>query len=125
MITQWMLGPVETFTIGNGANGSAVAAVDLRGQYKAVRISCADCSNIPATTALAAMIGYGAGDTLCDLYAENDPATKFLKGDLPTSGTLAFVLTHAQGAQRIRLLLNKNASGGSVVFIVQGLDKGG
>lgn len=124
MINQWAVGPVVTFTIPNGANGSGVTAVDLAGNYKVIVVKCADCQYIAATTGLTAKIGYTGADTVCDLYEQNDPSTKWSKANLPTSGTLAFHLAHATGARRVQLILSNSASGGDVVFEIQGLDRG-
>ena len=115
---------VKTFTIAAAADGSAVAAVDLGSNYKIVTVKCEDCQYIQATTNISAQVGYTPGDTLCNLYDQDDPSTVWSKGALPTSGTLAFVLTHATDAHRLRLVLSKAASGGSVVFKVQGYDQG-
>lgn len=109
---------VETFTIGNGADGSSVDPVEFQYPVGDVVVKCEDCSNIAASTSLTALVGYEGDDTLCDLYEENAPQTQWSKGDLPTSGTLAFRLTHALGTKRLRLVLSNNASGGSVVFTI-------
>ena len=124
MVMEHVVSVPQTFTIANGADGSAVAAVDLGASYKIILIQCTDCSNVAASTNLTALVGYTAADTLSDLYEQDDPSTQWSKGDLPTTGTLAFILTHATGARRLRLVLSNNASGGSVVFTVYGLDKG-
>lgn len=120
--------PVQTFTIANGADGSAVDAVSIGGSpggnYKAVLITCTDCSNIAASTSLTALFDPTGNGTLVDLYEVNDPSTQWSKGDLPTSGTLGFVLTHAFGLWRLRLVLSQNASGGNVVFNIYGIDGG-
>lgn len=123
-IQHWPVGPIETFTIPNAADGSAVAAVDLGGNFKGVLIKCEDCQYIAATTTVGAKVGYTGSDTLSDLYEQDDPGTIYAGGNLPTTGTLAFVLTHAFGVRRIQLILSNNASGGPVVFKIQGLDKG-
>lgn len=114
----------KTFTIASGADGGEVAAVDLGRNYAFIVVKCEDCSNIPSTTSLSAEVGYDTADTLCDLYEQDDPSTEWSKGNLPTSGTLGFLLNHAAGAQRIRLKLSNNASGGNVVFKVYGWDGG-
>lgn len=111
----------QTFTIASGATGSAVTAVDLGRPYREIIIRCEDCSNIQASTNIAALVGYNADDTLCDLYAEDDPGAQWSKGAIPATGTLAFVLKSARGAQYLRLVLSKAASGGSVVFKIRGM----
>lgn len=120
----WGRSDVQTFTIPASADGSAVAEVDLGRNYAFIVVKCEDCSNIPATTTLSAEVGYDDGDTLVDLYEQDDPGTLWESGNLPTSGTLGFLLNHAAGAQRLRLKLSNNASGGSVVFSIYGWDGG-
>lgn len=113
---------LQTFTIANGANGSAVTPLNfLRGHAYYVVI-CEDASFIPATTTLRAQVGYDTGATMLDLYEQNDPATRWTKGSLPVTGTLSFILSHAFGAQYLRFILSNNATGGSVVFKVYGFD---
>lgn len=124
MLSLWARGAAQAFTIANGADGSLVDPVNLGGNFKTIVITCEDASNIPATTGLTALVGYEQADTLADLYEANDPTTKWSKANLPTTGTLAFVLRHAEGARRIRLVMSNNATGGSVVFKVRGFDKG-
>ena len=114
-----MYGPLEfphTFTIPTGADGSAVAAVDLGYNWDTLLITCEDCSHIPGTTTLSAQVSPDGTNALCDLYKADTPDTKWVSGNLPTSGTLAFVLTHAKGARRLRLILSKVTVGGSAVF---------
>lgn len=112
---------VATFTIADGADGSAVDPVDLSTNYLYCLIKCEDCQYIAASTSLTALVGYDDSDTMSVLYELNDPGTQWSKGDLPTSGTLAFAMTNALGAQRIRFVLSNAASGGSVVFKVYGI----
>jgi len=104
-------------TIANGQTEVTVDA-DLLRNYAYLLITCADCSNIAASTSLLAKVGYDATDEFFDLYERDDPGTQWSKGDLPTTGTLAFALIHALGAQRLRLVLSQAASGGDVVFKV-------
>lgn len=120
----WGRSDVQTFTIPASADGSGVDAIDLERNYAFIVVKCEDCSNIPSSTSLSFEVGYDNSDTLCDLYEQDDPSTIYSKGDLPTSGTLAFLLNHAAGAQRLRPVLSNNASGGSVVFKVYGWDGG-
>jgi hypothetical protein len=125
MYGRFVAGDPETFTIADAADGSAVAAVDLAFNYKLVVVKCEDCQYIQASTNLTALVGYEALDTLSDLYEQDDPGTQWSKGSLPTTGTLAFVMTHAIGVRRLRLVLSNASSGGATVFKVYGLDEGG
>ena len=120
MIVQaWRAGPL-TFTIGDAADGSAVAPVDFERPTQGMLIVCEDCSNIAASSSLTAQVVYDGGDTECDLYEISDPTTQWSQTDLPTTGTLAFYLEHPAGAQQLRLILGNAADGGSVVFKVYG-----
>lgn len=110
-----------TFTIGNGANGSAVSAVDLGKQYASVHIECLDCSNIASTTTLSANYTTEDGGTLVALK-KMDTFEAWASENLPTSGTMGGYLNHALGVREIQLVLSNNASGGSVVFRITGYD---
>jgi len=113
----------QTFTIGNGADGSAVNAADLGAPYKFIQIRCEDCQFIPAVTGVVAWVDPAAAGTLCRVYELDDPATQWSVSPLPVAGTLAFVLTHSMGMRRIRLVLSANSTGGSTVFKIIGLGR--
>ena len=121
--TGHLMGEVKTFSIAAAATGSAVDPVNLGGTYEKVIIRCEDCQYIPAATGLTAQIGMTADDTMCDLYLENDPSTKWSKANLPVTGTLHFVVSLPGGLQRIRLILSSASSGGTTTFKVYGLNK--
>ena len=110
----------QTFTIPNGADGSAVAAVDLERNYSFIVISCDDASNIAADTTLAAVVAEDDDGALNPLYMQ-DGSAAWASGVLPTSGGFRFWLSHAFGAQRLRLILN-NTTSGEVVLYVYGFD---
>lgn len=117
----WGRSDKQAFSIPDGETGANVAAVDLGRNYAYVVVKCTDAQYIQAVTTLGAQIGYDADDTLVDLYEQNDPGTKWAGGNLPTSGTFGFLLVHAFGAQRVRLVLSQAASGGAVPFEVYGI----
>src|SRR5688572_14634394 len=94
---------VFTFTIPSGADGSGVAALDFGRGYAAFIVKCEDCTGLADAATLRAKAGYDTADTLCDLYEVNDPGLMWSK-DTPTSGTLAFLFTHAFGAQRLQFI---------------------
>lgn len=114
----------QTFTIGNGADGSAVAPADLGANYKAIIIRCADCQYIPATTTMGLELSEDAADTMCDMYEANDPGTIWVSDNLPTTGTLRVVITHAFMARRVRIVLSGNSTGGATTFAIAGSDRG-
>ena len=110
----------QTFTIPNGADGSAVAAVDLERNYGFVVISCEDSSNIPSNTTLSAEVADDDSGTLLPLYTQ-DGSGLWQSAVLPTSGGLRFWLSHGFGIQRLRLVLSANTTG-AVTFYVYGFD---
>ena len=114
---------VKEFVIGSGADGSAVAAVDLVRNYMFLLIVCEDAAGIDALTSLSAEVTYDTGDDLVPLYELNDPATLWSRGDIPESGSFAFALTHAIGAQEIRLVLDVVATA-EVTFKIYGIGGG-
>ena len=110
----------QTFTIPNGADGSAVAAVDLERNYSFVIISCDDASGITANTTLSAEAADDDSGALNPLYMQ-DGSAAWESGTLPTSGGVRFWLSHAFGVQRLRLILSNNASS-DVTFYIYGFD---
>ncbi|MFH1556818.1 MAG: hypothetical protein ABII76_18505, partial [Pseudomonadota bacterium] len=112
-----------TFTIANGADGSAVAPVDLGANYKFIQVRCYDCQYIPAVTGVTAEVDPLAAGTMCDLYELDDPATQWDISPLPTTGTVFWVLTHSMGIRRIRLILSAASAGGDTVFRIIGLGR--
>lgn len=112
----------KTFTIPNGQTGSAVEMIDFGRNVIAVVVEIYDCSHIANTTTLRVQAAYDDRDQACDLYEQNTPATKWVSGNLPTSGTLVFLLTHALGAQRLRFILSNPASNGDVTIYAYGLE---
>lgn len=112
-----------TFTIPSGASGAAVTPADLYHNCKLIVISCADCSGVAASTSLTVQTGFGASDTMCTLYEQDTPSLVWTSGNLPTSGTMRFALTHAIGARRVRLILSNNTTT-NTVFTIYGVDVG-
>jgi hypothetical protein len=110
----------ETFTIPSGADGSAVTPVDLGQNYRLLGIYCADADGIPSGATLAAEVGLTAADSMADLYEQDDPSTVW-GPSVPDTGTFFFILTHAFGARRIRLVLSGNATA-DVTFTIYGFD---
>ena len=131
-ITQksgWGQSDPQTFTIVNGATGSAVDPVDLGRSFWAILIRCADASRIQAATTLGLHVCYDAdeydGDpaNLKTLY-KPDLQGVWVSLALPTSGDFSGVILGAIGARYVRPVLSQAASGGSVVLEIIGLDSG-
>ncbi len=110
----------QTFTIPNGADGSAVAAVDLGRNYSFVVVSCDNASGIPADTFLTAEAADDDSGALNPLYFQ-DGVAEWESGALPTSGGFRFWLSQAFGVQRLRLILSANATA-SVTLHIYGFD---
>lgn len=113
-----------TYTIAENTDGTGNTTLNLGANYKVIGIQCEDCSNIPAQTNMSAQVAFDANSAIHDLYEQDDPATEWSQGALPTTGTLAFILTHAFGTRKIRLILSNMASGGDVVFKIFGFHSG-
>jgi len=111
---------VATYTIPNGNNGGNLGAVDLGRNYLYIVITCADMTGIAATTNMTAEVAYDPDDATATLYERDLPQTQWSKGNLPTSGSFAFCLVHALGAQKIKLLLSQNTDA-EVVFRIYGI----
>jgi hypothetical protein len=110
----------QTFTIPDSADGSAVAAIDLARNYSFIVVSCDDASDIPANTTLSAEVADDDSGALNPLYMQ-DGSAPWASGSLPTSGGFRFWLSHAYGAQRLRLILSNNTTG-AVDLHVYGFD---
>jgi hypothetical protein len=114
-----------TETIADGTDGTGNAEIDLGANFKVLGIVCEDASGIQQATDLEAEIAFDVNSMLCDLYEQDDPSTEWAAGDLPTAGHFAFILTHAFGVRKLRLILSQNASGANVVFKIYGFHSGG
>ena len=108
---------IGTFTIGTGADGSVVTPIDLLRHYGFLVIRCADITNVatPASDTVAVHIGMTDSDDMLALKDDNGAVTIALD-------TTFHVALFIGAAQRVRLVLSANASGGSVVFEVYGID---
>ncbi len=108
----------KSVTIPTGNNGGNLEALNLGRNYAYLVIKCSNLTGIQASTSLTAQVAYDDSDALCTLYERDDPATQWSK-TLPTSGSAAFCLVHALGAQKIKLGLSKNTTA-AVTFTVYG-----
>lgn len=107
---------IGVFTIGSGADGSAVTPTDLLRQYGFLVIRCADVSNVAAPSdVLAIHIGMTDSDDMLPLEDETGAVNIVMDGIFQT---VLFI----GAAQRVRFVLSANASGGSVVIEVYGID---
>jgi len=112
-------------TIADGTDGTGNAAVDLGANFKVIGVVCEDCQFIQAATDMNAGVAFDPNGALCDLYEQDDPSTLWDPGAIPATGTMAFILTHAFGARKIRFTLSLPASGGDVVLRIFGFHSGG
>lgn len=108
-----------TFTIPNGETGANVDPVNLLRNYAFLVVVCEDAGGVASGT-LGAQVAYDDSGAMCDLY-QQDGAAIWASGTLPTSGSFAFVLVHAFGAQRIRFVLSA-AADDDLVLKVYGFD---
>jgi len=113
------------YTIVDGTDGTGNDVIDLGANFKVLGICCEDAGGIQAATNLEAEIAFDVNGALCDLYEQDDPGTEWAAGALPTAGHFAFILTHAFGVRKIRLILSLAASGADVVFKIFGFHSGG
>ena len=112
---------VKSFVVPNGASGSAVAAVDLGANCKAITLRCADCAGIPAGTTLGVFAAEDAGDALCAAYSGDTGA--ILAYGMPVTGTWRMAVGDLFGARRLRLVLSANVTA-DTTFEVVGIDAG-
>ncbi|MFA5377699.1 MAG: hypothetical protein WC455_18255 [Dehalococcoidia bacterium] len=112
--------PVKTFTIPAGATGAAVEQINFGRNYAYLLVLCEDCDGVDAATTMSAQIAMESGGVMCDLYEKDTPGTKWVSGNIPATGTLAFLLLHAFGAQYFRLILSKVTTA-PVTFKIYGL----
>lgn len=109
----------KTYTLTTGQ--TSTERIDLGRPYAFVVITCEDASNIASTTALSLMVSPEEGIPLLDVYEQNDLATIWSTGSLPTSGTFYVMCTHAFGARFVQPVLD-TATDGSVTLKVWGYD---
>lgn len=94
-----------TYTIPSGATSGG--EINLGRNYVYIIIYSANMAGVQATTTMSAKMGIEEGITLADVYERDTPGTKWVSGNLPTSGTIIFTLVHAIGAQYLQLVLSK------------------
>lgn len=112
--------PLLTFTIPNGA--TTIDAQDLRRNYAFLLVICEDATRIAAATTLKWQVAHEDGATPVDLWKSGGTGIAE-SGVLPSgSGSFAFLVPDAFGAQILKPVLSVAASGGNVVLKVYGLD---
>jgi len=111
--------------IVDGETGAGNDPIDLGANFKVIGVVCEDCQFIQQATDLSAQVAFDPNGALSDLYEQDDPSTEWSQGAIPTAGAMAFILTHAFGARKIRFVLSLAASGGSVVLRIFGFHSGG
>lgn len=107
---------IGTFTIGTGADGSAVTPIDFLRHCAFFVVRCADVSNVAASTdTLSFQIGMASSDDMLPLEDSLQEVTIIMDNIFHRA---IFV----GAARRIRGVLSANASGGSVVLEFYGVD---
>lgn len=102
------------FTIGNGADGSAVAVVDLGRNHAYVLVRCEDVTNAPASGTMVLHVTAEAAGTPVTLFVDSLEASQ---GVNATFHRLFFVGL----AREVRIVLSGNATG-DIVFDIWGID---
>ncbi len=95
----------KEYTIPSGA--ASGGEINLGRNYVYIIIYSANMAGVQAVTTMSAKMGIEEAITLADVYERDTPGTKWVSGNLPTSGTMIFTLVHAIGAQYIQLVLSK------------------
>lgn len=100
------------FTIPNGATGVNVFRLDLLRPYSFHIIRIEDCSGFQAGTTISAKVANDdtPAQLMCTLCEANEPNITWSK-DVPITGSIQFILSHAFGARYISFLLNQNSDG--------------
>jgi hypothetical protein len=111
---------LHTLSVPSGNKGTNLSDIDLGRNYAYIVVKCPSATGIAAATALSAQVAYDDDDALCTLYEKDNPSLAWSITPLPTSGSFAFLLLHAFGAQRIKLLLSQNTTA-AVTFQIYGL----
>lgn len=112
----------KTFAIADGQQ-TRVDEVNLGQNYGWIRVFCDDCTGIQDQSTLSALVASDAVGVLNSLWADNGSAV-WASGALPTTGGFDFMLSHANGIQRIRLALSAAADGADVILQVYGFNAG-
>lgn len=107
---------VNTFTIPDAADGSAVTPIDLERHYAFIILRCADVSNVGAATdTLGIQLGMTDADDMLELEDNLQDVTIIMDDIFHRA---IFV----GAARRVRPVLSAVASGGTVVIEVYGAD---
>lgn len=106
----------KTYTIPNAADGSGVAAVDLYGVYRMIRITCEDVTGLAGLNLEADV---GVSGPVVPLHTQDDAQ---LWSVAAPSSPFSFVLTHAFGIRWIKLRTDSNVSA-ETAFVITGLDR--
>lgn len=108
---------VKTYVIPNGATSGK--QIDLGRPYAFIVIMCDDMAGV-ASGSLRLNVSPADGIPLHNLYEQNS-ATIWSSGTLPTSGTYSTLVTHAFGMRFIQPVLTAN-SDTELTFKIIGFD---
>jgi len=111
----------QTFTIGNGATGAAVAPVDLGAVYGLLQIECLDATNIAANTTLSLEVDRAAAANVKTVLSPDTGAT--WTPVVPGAGDFSIMIPFIHPARFVRCILSNAAGGGDVVLTVTGFDR--
>ena len=95
--------------------------IDLGRPYAFIVLTCEDMSGINSNCALRLNISPEENIPMLNLYEQNEAATLWSKGNLPTSGTWMCMITHAFGARFVQPVLTV-AADATITFKVWGYD---
>jgi hypothetical protein len=95
-------------------------AINLKRNYRFIRVVCDGSAGIDQGTKLTAKVANDADSPLNPLWQANGAAV-WESGALPTTG-FDFMLSHADGIQRIQFALDAAANQADVILYVYGLD---
>lgn len=95
--------------------------VDLGRPYAFILLTCENMGGINTACSLRLNVSPDEGIPMLNLYEQNEPATLWSKGALPTTGTWYCFVPHAFGARYVQPVLTV-AADATIVFKIWGFD---
>lgn len=109
----------KSYTLTTGQ--TSTERIDLGRPYAFILITCENMGGINTGCALRLNVSPDEGIPMLNMYEQNEPATLWSKGSLPTSGTWSCLITHAFGARFVQPVLTV-AADATITFKVWGFD---